>query len=212
MSAAAWVRVKAPPGTNLCSESPGRISSTRSPSIPRERMATTESIGMRSCGSSIRRVTCEDLAVKRDWDTGLRRGRERIFEVRRIYNDVTFVDEFLTPSFCDRQKLFTYDFNPKTGRMEVTGRDFDEIKDRLLRSLANSGNPVIEVTDANFGNRGELLLGHRYDGEDLHGGYAAETLPKLYKIWTRPVHLQTMVEGRPRRLTYDGEKVTAEDQ
>ncbi len=155
---------------------------------------------------------CDDLEVKRDWDTGLRQGREHIFEVRRIYNDVTFIDEFLTPSFCERQKLFTYDFNQKTGRMEVSGRDFDEIKDRLLRSLANAGNPVIEVKDANFGNRGELMLGHRYDGEDLHRGYAAETLPQLYKIWTRPVHLQTMVEGRPHRLTYDGEKVTTEEQ
>ena len=104
------------------------------------------------------------------------------------------------------------DGKPKPKKELVPSRDFNEIKDRLLRSLANAGNPVIEVTDANFGNRGELMLGHRYDGEDLHGGYAAETLPKLYKIWTRPVHLQTMVEGRPRRLTYDGEKVTAEDQ
>ncbi|MCA9245399.1 MAG: SpoVR family protein, partial [Phycisphaerales bacterium] len=27
------------------------------------------------------------------------RGREKIFEVRRVYNDVNFIDEFLTPEF-----------------------------------------------------------------------------------------------------------------
>ena len=29
-------------------------------------------------------------------------GRKKIFEVRKLYNDVTFIDEFFTPEFCDR--------------------------------------------------------------------------------------------------------------
>jgi stage V sporulation protein R len=149
---------------------------------------------------------CEDIAAKRTWDTGLGQGREKIFEVRRIYNDVTFVDEFLTPGFCERQKLFTYDFNPKTGRREISGRNFGEIKERLLRGLANGGQPVVEVQDGNFNNRGELVLDHRHDGADLQVGWAMETLTHLHRLWTRPVHIETMVEGRSRRLSFDGEK------
>jgi len=148
---------------------------------------------------------CEDLDAKRSWDTGLQQGRERIFEVRRIYNDVTFVDEFLTRDFCDRNKLFTYEFNPKTGRREISGRDYREIKDKLLRSLANGGQPIIEVVEGNFRNRGELVLAHRYDGEDLDLAQARETLRHVHRIWTRPVHVETIVEDRPRRLSFDGE-------
>ncbi len=148
---------------------------------------------------------CDDLDVKRNWDTGLGRGREKIFEVRRIYNDVTFVDEFLTDGFCEDAKMFTWEFNPKTGRKEITGRDCREIKDKLLQSLANGGQPVIEVTDGNFRNRGELVLSHRHDGEDLDLGQAGETMRHLHHLWTRPVHIETMLEGRPRRLSFDGE-------
>ncbi len=148
---------------------------------------------------------CDDLETKRRWDTGLRQGRDKIFEVRRIYNDVTFVDEFLTPEFCDEQKLFTYDYNPKTGRREINGRDYRDVKDRMLRSLANGGQPVIEVTEGNFRNRGELVLTHRHDGEDLDLAHARGTMEHLHHLWTRPVHIETMVEDRPRRMSYDGE-------
>ena len=51
---------------------------------------------------------CDDLRARRSWDKKLGLGREKIFEVRRIYNDVTFIDEFLTPEFCREQKLFTF--------------------------------------------------------------------------------------------------------
>jgi len=148
---------------------------------------------------------CDDRDVKRQWDTGLRQGREKVFEVRRIYNDVTFVDEFLTREFCERQKLYTYEFNPKTGRQEIASRDWRQVKEKMLRSLANGGQPIIEVIDGNFRNRGEVVLGHRHDGQDLDLAQAKETLRHLYRLWTRPVHIETLVEGRRRRLSYDGE-------
>jgi stage V sporulation protein R len=149
---------------------------------------------------------CDDLEVKRRWDSGLGEGRKRIFDVRHTYNDVTFVDTFLTPEFCDEQKLFTWEFNPKTGRKEMTGRDFGEIKSRLLQSLANGGQPIIEVVDANYNNRGELVLRHRFDEQEIDIGQANQTLEHLHRIWTRPVHLQTVLEGKPTQLSYNGEK------
>ena len=47
------------------------------------------------------------------WDRKLGLGRQKIFEVRRLYNDVTFIDEFLTPEFCKDQKLFVFGYNDK---------------------------------------------------------------------------------------------------
>jgi len=51
---------------------------------------------------------CDDIAERRNWDTKLMQGREKIFEVRRIYNDITFIDDFLTKEFCIQHKLFVY--------------------------------------------------------------------------------------------------------
>ena len=45
-------------------------------------------------------------------DAGL--GREKIFEVRRIHNDLTFIDEFLTLDFGREHKLFTFGYNDST--------------------------------------------------------------------------------------------------
>ena len=45
---------------------------------------------------------CDDLDKKRNWDKKLGLGRQKIFEVRRIHNDITFIDTFLTPEFCMR--------------------------------------------------------------------------------------------------------------
>ncbi len=154
---------------------------------------------------------CDDLDAKRRWDTGLGAGRQKIFEVRRIYNDVTFVDEFLTEDFCERQKLFVYKHNAKRERSEIVTREFAAVKEQLLRSLANGGHPVVEVQDANHANRGELLLQHRHGGQDLHVHYATETLKHLYRLWTRPVHIESVVDGRAKRFSYDGEKLETTD-
>ena len=45
---------------------------------------------------------CDDLESKRKWDKELGLGRQKIFEVRRVHNDITFIDTFLTPEFCRR--------------------------------------------------------------------------------------------------------------
>ena len=41
-------------------------------------------------------AACDDADTRRAWDKGLGEGREKIFQVRKIYNDVTFVDEFIS--------------------------------------------------------------------------------------------------------------------
>ena len=47
---------------------------------------------------------------------------------------------------------------------------------------------------------------HRHEGIDLRLDYAKDTLKNLYTIWTRPVHLRTVLEGKGKLFTYDGEK------
>ncbi len=145
-----------------------------------------------------------ETQVKRDQRLGL--GRDKIFEVRKSHNDVTFLDTFMHEEFCVAQKLFVYGFNRKTGQHEILDRDWRKVKAQLLHSLTNWGQPFIYVTDGNHGNRGELYLKHEWNGVDLQIDFASETLKNLRRIWNRPVHLESAVEGKGVLMTCNDPK------
>ncbi len=151
---------------------------------------------------------CKSVEQRRAWDTGLNQGREKIFEVRRVHNDVTFIDEFLTPEFVDRHRLYHYRQDPATGQMVVVNRDFDVIKQTMLFMLTNHAQPYIYVVDGNYGNRGELYLAHKHIGVDLDLQYASECLSNLRILWKRPVHLQARIKDDILLLTAEEEGIS----
>jgi stage V sporulation protein R len=154
---------------------------------------------------------CDDLDAKNNWDMKLGKGREKIFEVRRDYNDVTFIDNFLTEDFCVKNKFFVYKFNQKTQRFEIDTKDFRAIKNKLLFQLTNFGQPIIKVVDSNFENRGELLITHMYEGVELQPDYMKQTMERLRMIWKRPVSLATVLDKVPSLVTYDGEEFSTRE-
>jgi len=147
---------------------------------------------------------CESMQARREWDRKLGLGRQKVFEVRRVYNDVGFIDEFLTEDFAREHKLFTFDYNEDEGQYEIASREFQAIKRRLLFQLTNFGQPIVEVVDGNYENRGELYLLHRHEGIDLDVPFAEDTLRNLYTLWGRPVHVETQVEDEGRVLFSHG--------
>jgi stage V sporulation protein R len=147
---------------------------------------------------------CDDIEARRRWDKKLGLGRQKIFEVRRIYNDVTFVDAFLSQEFCERLKLYVYGYDSRSGRHVVLDRDWRRVKERLLFSLTNLGQPIVNAMDANHANRGELYLKHQYEGVPLDEEKARDTLRNLHRLWRRPVHIETSEDDRGRLLSYDG--------
>ena len=159
---------------------------------------------------------CDDLETRRRWgrDKDVPKnvvgkgspGREKIFEVRKICNDITFIDNYLTPEFVEDHNLFHYRFDPATNRMVAVNRDFKRIKQQLLFSLTNHSQPFIFVVDGNYANRGELYLVHQYNGVDLQVRYATETLKNVQKLWGRPVHTQAVVDDEMLLFTYDGDE------
>ena len=149
---------------------------------------------------------CRDMEELKHWDRKLGLGREKVFEVRKLHNDVTFIDEFLTPEFAIQQKLFTFDYNKNTNSYEIRDREFNKVKQRLLFMLTNHGQPFIRVVDGNFENRGELLLQHQHEGIDLDPEYARDTLRNIHTIWRRPVNIETAGEGKRLLLSYDGKE------
>lgn len=153
--------------------------------------------------------SCNDFKERADWDHGSEPGlgMKKIFEVRRIHNDISFIDEFLTPEFCRRHRLFAFGFNQDSETYAIESREFPKIKEMLLRSLTNFGQPVVRVQDGNYGNRGELYLEHdTSSGIGLRLDFARLTLENLYRLWSRPVHIETIDDERSAVLSYDGQE------
>jgi stage V sporulation protein R len=151
---------------------------------------------------------CQNLDERRAWDKRLGLGRKKLFEVRRLYNDVTFIDEFFTADFCERNKFFSFSMNERSGNYEIDSREFQKIKNKILFQLTNFGDPFIFVEDSNHENRGELLIRHRHEGTDLQMDQARDTISALARIWRRPVNLVTLVESKQKMLRFDGKEHT----
>ncbi len=150
----------------------------------------------------------DSLEARATWNKELGLGRDKIFEVRKLYNDVTFIDEFLTEDFARRNKMFSYIFNKKSNQWEIESREFKKIKSRLLDQLTNFGQPFIYVIDGNYKNRSELLLHHDFQGVELRTDYAKGVLKALFRLWKRPVNIQTMLDKKGVMLTYNGSEHT----
>ena len=84
--------------------------------------------------------------------TGL--GRRRFFEVRRIHNDVTFIDTFLT-EFLPEAGCFSSVQLDQSTTTRLRRASFRRSR-RSCCNLTNHGRPFIYVQDGNYRNRGEL--------------------------------------------------------
>ncbi|MGD8228581.1 MAG: hypothetical protein PVI20_12440, partial [Desulfobacteraceae bacterium] len=102
--------------------------------------------------------------------------------------------------------FFVYARVEKDPAWVIKTREFDKIKALILSGLTNLGNPQIRVLDGNFENRGELLMEHAHEGRDLKWNFAEETLTNLHLLWKRPVHVESIKEGKKVRLSYDGKE------
>ncbi len=153
-------------------------------------------------------LDCEDPRERRAWDTGHGQGRDKIFEVRRTHNDVTFLDTFLTAEFCREQGFFTTTYDRRAGEWVLDSREFAQVKKGMLQMLASRGTPRVYITDANVGNRSELLMVHEHEGLDIQLQWAQTVLGNLARIWGRAVHLETQVDDKPVTLKHDGTEFT----
>ena len=158
-------------------------------------------------------------------------GWNKLFAVRESHNDVTFLDEFLTPEFIRGHDYFTYEYSHATEDFRVASEDPADVKKKLLLQFTNFGKPTVTVADGNYRNRNELLLAHHYNGIALDVDEAADALERVFDLWGRPVNLKTIVKTVDERdaeiarrrgrepdpdetgklLRYDGEALEIED-
>jgi len=130
-------------------------------------------------------------------------GREKMFEVREIENDISFLRNYLTEELCEELDLFVYQLVDEED-WTVTEKNWERVRNQLVSNMTNFGYPYIEVVDGDYQGNRELYLMHRFEGVEMDMKYARKTLEYVYKLWGRDVHLETVVEDEPLVLHYDG--------
>lgn len=134
------------------------------------------------------------------------KGREKIFEVRELDSDISFLRNYLTKSLVDELDL--YIFEKKGPEWKITDKTWENIRDQLVYSRVNGGFPSIHVKDGDFNRNGELYLVHQFEGTELDLKYVERTLPYVVKLWGKNVHLETIVEDKIIVFSCDGKKTS----
>ncbi len=125
-------------------------------------------------------------------DLERRYGKEKIFEVRELDRDSSFLRRYLTRELCEELNLFQY--NQRTFDTiieEVSDEDgWKKIRDTLSYTCGMGGIPYVRVIDLNRKNY-TLTLENVFDGRPLELAYAKETLKYVQELWGHDVRLIT---------------------
>lgn len=153
---------------------------------------------------------CNDIVAKENWDRNLGLGHEKVFEVRKFYNDLTLIMEFFTPEFCEKYEFFEWKKYPN-GEYKIESKDPNRIKSRLVARHMNGGLPEIRLVDPNHRNKGIMLLQHAWQGRGLHDAYVRPVLEALRVLWKNDVYLATKSkDGREFLYRCRGDDLTVD--
>jgi len=136
-------------------------------------------------------------------------GRQKLFEVRRSEDDISFLRNYLTVELIEKLELFTYGrpcAHPpgqrcaQCERVVITSRDQEAIVEALLAPRYNYGVPRIVIRDV---VNNALYLEHLdRDTTFLDRRFATQTLAYIAELWQHPVSLLTNDEhGKEVNLT-----------
>ncbi len=132
-------------------------------------------------------------------------GREKIFEVREIESDISFIRNYLTKDLVRREDLYLFQ---KQGRdYKIVDKDWKSVRDQLVSMRVNGGFPYLTVEDGDYMKNYELYIKHWYEGIELDLKYLEKVLPYLHQLWGRSVHVETVLEDKPVMFSYDGKAV-----
>jgi stage V sporulation protein R len=133
---------------------------------------------------------CKLLKDLKNWDKKDMKGREKVFEVREMYNDYMLINEFLDQEFCDKWKFYIYRRFP-SGEHKIVTRDYKEVRRVLLSQYSNGHLPDIRLVEPNFRGKRIMLLEHQFGGNPLHPKETVDTLRALFALWKSPVAVST---------------------
>ncbi|MBY8912673.1 SpoVR family protein [Bacillus sp. YC2] len=132
-------------------------------------------------------------------------GREKMFEVREIESDISFIRNYLTKDLVLREDLYLFQ---KQGRdYKIIDKEWKAVRDQLVNMRVNGGFPYLTVNDGDYLKNNELYIKHWYEGIELDLKYLEKVLPYLYQLWGRSVHIESVLEEKEVMFSYDGKGV-----
>ncbi|MCY7782271.1 stage V sporulation protein SpoVR [Bacillus sp. FSL H8-0515] len=132
-------------------------------------------------------------------------GREKMFEVREIESDISFIRNYLTKDLVMREDLYLFQ---KQGRdYKVVDKEWKSVRDQLVSMRVNGGFPYLTVNDGDYMKNNELYIKHWYEGIELDLKYLEKVLPYLFQLWGRSVHIESVLEDKEVVFSYDGKGV-----
>ncbi|MGG0457284.1 stage V sporulation protein SpoVR [Bacillus mycoides] len=132
-------------------------------------------------------------------------GREKIFEVREIEWDVSFLRNYLNKELVMREDMYLFQRQGK--EYKVIDKEWGHVRDQLVNMRTNGGFPYLVVEDGDYLKNGELYIKHSYEGIELDLKYLEKVLPYLHQLWGRTVHMESIVESKGVVFSYDGKMV-----
>lgn len=140
-------------------------------------------------------------------DIEKRYGKDKIFEVRKIERDQSFIRKYLTKELCQEMNLFKYIKKDKDYIIDEISDEYGwkEIISTIANSVGMGGVPLIKVIEVSP-NDNSLLLHHEFDNRELQLTYAYETIKHISTLWGGKVILRTIIENKEQEITCDETK------
>ncbi|SHG94113.1 stage V sporulation protein R [Ornithinibacillus halophilus] len=132
-------------------------------------------------------------------------GRDKIFEVREIESDISFIRNYLKKDLVQQEDMYLFEKQGEYYR--ITDKDYENVRDQLVSMRVNGGFPYITVENGDYMRNGELYLVHSYEGTELDLKYLENVLPYIYQLWGRKVYMETVVDDKEVVYSYNGDKV-----
>lgn len=140
-------------------------------------------------------------------------GLKKIREVMQDNDDQSFIRNYFNKITADRMNMYIYETEELTNGSYTYVKDkgWMEIRDKLVESMDNCGNPYLVSTDIDYKQKQELYIKHNYDGQELEAQYVEKTLPYIQSLWRKPVHIETQTETRGKTVySFDGKTLKTE--
>ncbi|MFC1742946.1 SpoVR family protein [Candidatus Riflebacteria bacterium] len=157
--------------------------------------------------------------IKRRWDKKFKDGKseidgtEKLFEVRAMENDISFIRNYLTKELATELNLFTHGKNcscPPNAKNKcikckdiiIKSRNLEQLKETMLASKFNYAAPKVVIEEATPG-----CLKMRQDDVSLGGldvNYAVKTLEYIFELWKEPIEVLSINdEGKKVKYSFD---------
>lgn len=142
--------------------------------------------------------------IEKKYDNS-KEGKEKIFEVRTMETDISFLRNYLSKDIIEKLDLYVY--RKKGNKWVVVEKEWKKVKNQIIQNKINCGFPSIFISNKNITSLEGLYLNHKNNGIELDIYNLEKTLPSVYSLWGDTVNIETVIENKKVIFSFDGKKI-----